>query len=229
MHGKPALQWWLPGTIAGKPSAEETTAEGPSEEAGLMARVVERHNLLRALTQVQSHGGSPGLDGMTVAALAPSRKAHGLRLTPALWEGSDQPPPVKRIEVPKPPGGGSQLGVPTVVDRCLQHAVRPGLQAPWEPTCAEARVGFRLGRHAPQAGKRAQASLQEGNTGGVAMDWEQVVDRVNHDQVMSEVSKRVHEGRVLPLSHRVLKAGAMAHEARPEPGGGVSHGGPRSP
>jgi RNA-directed DNA polymerase len=71
MNGKPAIQLWLPGAIEGKPSEEETTAERPSEEAGLMERVVERDNLLRALKQVQSHGGSAGIDGMTVEELAP--------------------------------------------------------------------------------------------------------------------------------------------------------------
>jgi hypothetical protein len=31
-----------------------------------MERVVERENLVAALARVQRHGGSPGVDGMTV-------------------------------------------------------------------------------------------------------------------------------------------------------------------
>jgi len=73
MNGKPAIQLWRPWTIEGKPSEEETTAERPSEDEGLMERVVERDNLFRALKQVHSNGGSPGLDGRTGEALAPSR------------------------------------------------------------------------------------------------------------------------------------------------------------
>jgi RNA-directed DNA polymerase len=109
MNGKPAIQLWLPWTIEGKPSEEETTAEGPSEEAGLMERVVERDNLFRALKQVQSNGGSPGLDGMTVEELAPYLKEHWPRLKQALLEGTYQPQPVKRVEVPKPQGGVRKL------------------------------------------------------------------------------------------------------------------------
>jgi hypothetical protein len=53
--------------------------------------------------------------------------------------------------------------------------------------------------------------------------------RVNHDKVMSEVSKRVQDGRVWTLIHRFLTAGAREHEALHETGDGVSQGGPRSP
>jgi len=38
-------------------------------------RVVERDNLFRARKQVQSNGGSPGIDGMTVEELAPISRA----------------------------------------------------------------------------------------------------------------------------------------------------------
>ena len=36
----------------------------------LMERVVERENLFKALRQVKSNGGSPGVDGMTVHVLS---------------------------------------------------------------------------------------------------------------------------------------------------------------
>ena len=168
MNGKPAIQLWLPWTIEGKPFAEETTAECPSAEAGLMERVVERDNLFRALKQVQSNGGSPGLDGMTVEELAPYLKEHWPRWKQALVEGTYQPQPVKRVEVPKPQGGVRKLGVPTVVDRFIQHAVMQVLQAPWEPTFSDSSVGFRPGRHAhpghpaPVRGERLRSAAAWG-------------------------------------------------------------------
>jgi RNA-directed DNA polymerase len=166
---------------------------------------------------------------MTVAELAPYLKEHWRRLKQALWAGTYQPPPGKRVEVPNPQGGVRKLGVPTVVDRFLQHAVRQGLQAHWAPPFSESSFGFRPGRNAQQAVKRAPSDLQEGDTGVVDRDGEKFCDRVNHDKVMSEVSKRVQEGRVWTLSHRFLKAGARAPEARQETGDGGPQGGPRSP
>jgi RNA-directed DNA polymerase len=176
MNGKPAMQWWRPWTIEGKPSEEETTAERPSEDEGLMEQVVERDHRFRALKHAQSNGGSPGLDGLTVEELAPSLKEHWPRLKQALLEGTYQPQPVKRVEVPKPQGGIRKPGVPTVVDRFIQQAVRPVLQAQGDPTCSASSFGFRPGRHAHQAVKRAQSYLQEGYTWVVDMDLEKCFD-----------------------------------------------------
>jgi RNA-directed DNA polymerase len=228
-NGKPAIPWWLPWTIEGKPSAEETTAERPSEDEGLMERVVERDHLFRALTQVQSNGGSPGSEGMTVEARAPYLQEPWPRGKQALGEGTYQPQPVKRVEVPKPQGGIRKLGGPTVVARFIQQAVRQVLPAQGDPTFSASSFGFRPGRNAHQAGKRAQAYLKEGYTGVVDMDLEKFFDRVNHYQLLCEGSKRVRDRRVWTLISRFLKAGAMEPEALQETGDGVPQGGPLSP
>jgi RNA-directed DNA polymerase len=195
MNGKPAIQWWLPWTIEGKPSEEETTAERPSEDDGLMERVVERGNLFRARKQVQRHGGSAGIEGMTIEALAPYRKEHWPRVQQALWEGTYQPQPVKRVEVPKPQGGIRKLGGPTVVDRFIQHAGMQGLQAQWDPTFADASFGCRPGRHAPQAVKRAQSYLKEGDTWVVDLDLEKFLDRASCCLLQTLTSKDTTHSR----------------------------------
>src|SRR5262249_34466508 len=89
--------------------------------------------------------------------------------------------------------------------------------------------GVRPGRHAQQAIKRAQSYLKEGDTWVVARDRAKFCDRVNHDQVMSEVSTRGRDRRGWTLIHRFLKAGAREHEARQETVEGVPQGGPLSP
>ena len=227
MNRKPALQWWRPWSIEGKPSEEETTAEGSSEDAGLRDRVVEREHLFRALKHVPSKGGSPGVEGMTGEELAPDLKPHWPRLKQALLEGTYQPQPVTRVDVPKPQGGIRKLGVPPVVDRVVQHAVMPVLQAPWEPTFAASSFGFRPGRNAPQAVQRAQAYLKEGYPWVVDMDLETCFDRVNHDTGMREVSKRVRDRRVLALipptsqGGRDGAGGAAGDGGRGPPGGRV--------
>lgn len=200
-HGTPASPWGRPGTIAGKPSAEETTAEGPAAEAGRRERVGERDNLVRARKHVHSQGGSPGREGMTVAGLAPSLKEHGRRVKHARWAGTSHPPPGKRVAVPNPPGGGRKLGGPTVGDRGRPHAGRQGRQAPGAPPFSASSFGCRPGRNAHQAVKRAPSDLQEGAPGVGERDGEKFVDRVPHDKVRREVSTRVQEGRGVPLSH----------------------------
>jgi RNA-directed DNA polymerase len=98
---------------AAKACLERPAAGGPL--LGLdprMERVVERNNLRRALEQVQRNKGAPGVDGMSVGKLASHLKEHWPTIRAQLLEGTYQPQPVRRVEIPKASGGTRALGIP---------------------------------------------------------------------------------------------------------------------
>ena len=146
----------------GEASGGAAGACPPGKDESLMARVVERSNLVRALARVQANGGSPGIDGMTGEELHGSLQQHWPTLRSSLLAGTYRPSPVKRVEMPKPGGGVRTLGIPTVVDRFLQQALLQVLQPAWDKTFAEGSYGLRPGRSAHQAIARAQAYVEEG-------------------------------------------------------------------
>jgi len=229
MNAKPANQLWLPFRIRGEVFNHDISSERPSEDECLMERVVERENLFRALKQVKRNGGSPGVDGMTVDELPEYLKEHWPCLKEALLEGTYQPKSVRRTEIPKPQGGKRKLGIPTVLDRFIQQALLQILQGEWDASFSESSYGFRPGRNAHQAVRQAQKYLKEGRTWVVDMDLEKFFDRVNHDKLMNEVSKRINDQRVIKLIWRFLRAGAMEHDALHETVEGTPQGGPLSP
>jgi RNA-directed DNA polymerase len=57
---------------------------------------------------------------MTIDAAKDYLREHWPNIRAQLLEGSYQPQPVKRVEIPKPDGGIRKLGVPSVVDRLIQ-------------------------------------------------------------------------------------------------------------
>ena len=61
------------------------------------------------------------------------------------------------------------------------------------------------------------------------MDLEKFFDRVNHDILISRVSRKVEEKRVLKLIRRYLKAGIMADGVVSVLQQGTPQGGPLSP
>ena len=209
---------------AARTGLEGLAACGPSMEA-----IVERDNLKKALKQVQRNAGAPGVDGMTIAELAPHLKEHWPAIRVQLLDGSFKPQPVRRVEIPKASGGTRALGIPTMLDRFIQQAVMQVLQAAWDPTFSEASFGFRPARSAHQAVARAQAFIASGYGMVVDLDLEKFFDRVNHDILMGLVAKRVTDQRILKLIRGFLNAGVLIDGLVSPTEEGTPQGGPLSP
>jgi RNA-directed DNA polymerase len=126
--------------------------ERPANTNQIMEEVCERTNLKEALRQVRSNKGSAGVDRMTVDQLGDHLKQHWPAIREQLLNGTYEPKPVRRVEIPKPDGGGvRKLGIPTVLDRFVQQAVMQVPQRRWNPTFSQYSYGFRPRRSAHHA------------------------------------------------------------------------------
>src|SRR6478672_2458280 len=130
--------------------------ERPANTSRIMEKICERANLKEALRQVRGNKGSAGVDRMTVDQLGDYLKQHWPAIREQLLNGTYEPKPVRRVEIPKPDGGGvRKLGIPTVLDRFVQQAVMQVLQKQWDPTFSQYSYGFRPRRSASRCGSSA--------------------------------------------------------------------------
>jgi RNA-directed DNA polymerase len=203
--------------------------ESPASTNRLMEEVCERENLREALRRVKANKGSAGVDGMTVGGITDYLKQHWPAIREQLLNGTYEPKPVRRVEIPKPDGGVRKLGIPTVLDRLIQQAVMQVLQRQWDPTFSESSYGFRPGRSAHQAVAQAQQYIAEGYGWCVDFDLEKFFDRVNHDKLMGQIAKRVEDKRLLKLIRAFLNAGVMENGLVSPSVEGTPQGGPLSP
>jgi len=195
----------------------------------LMERVVLPSNLNAAYRRVRANKGSAGIDGMPVAELSEWLKSHKEQLIDQLVSGAYKPTQIKGVQIPKPTGGKRQLGIPTVVDRLVQQAILQVLEPVLDSTFSQSSHGFRPGRSAHTALKQAREHVSAGYTIVVDIDLEKFFDRVNHDVLMSRLSRWIGDKRLLRIIRRFLEAGMLQDGVRIQRVEGTPQGGPLSP
>jgi RNA-directed DNA polymerase len=209
-----------PASVDKKPSPE--TME-------LMEQVVARENMILAYKQVLRNKGSAGIDKMSVDQLKPYLGKHWSEIKALLLRGEYKPQAVRVVFIPKPKGGQRQLGIPTVIDRLIQQALHQLLNPIFDPTFSENSYGFRKGKNAHQALKKAQEYQRLGKRWVVDMDLAKFFDEVNHDVLMSKIAKRIEDKRVLRLIRRYLRSGIMIDGMVSQRDKGTPQGSPLSP
>lgn len=195
----------------------------------LLEKMLERHNMIRAYKRVVANGGAPGVDGVDVKSLRSHLADHWEAIKRELRNGTYRPAPVKRRDIPKPGGGTRMLGIPTTTDRLIQQALLQVLTPIFDPGFSEHSYGFRPGRRAHDAVRKARQTMEEGYRVVVDIDLEKFFDRVNHDILMARVARKVKDKRVLRLIRSYLEAGMMENGVRVATGEGTPQGGPLSP
>jgi RNA-directed DNA polymerase len=209
--------------------AEPKSRRKPSVvEPATIKAVTER--LEQAFEQVARNQGAPGPDGQSIRQVREHLSEIMSQLATALLEGSYRPGDIRRVWIPKSGGGERGLGIPNVVDRTVQEAVRMVLEPVYEPTFHASSHGFRPGRSCHTAIAEAVEHLEDGYQWVVDLDLEKFFDRVNHQRLMSRLAQRVHDKTLLVLIGRMLKAKVVMPDGvvvRTDEG--VPQGGPLSP
>jgi group II intron reverse transcriptase/maturase len=194
----------------------------------LYDKVHRRDVLWRMWGQVWRNGGAPGIDSQTIADVEQYGEARLLdELGAELREGRYRPLPARRVWIPKP--GQSErrpLSIPAVRDRVVQTALKIVLEPVFEADMMPCSFGFRPKKSAHDA---LQVLIDESFGGKrwiVETDIANCFTAIPHDGLMSAVSERICDRKVLALLRAFLRAGVMEdgtvrREVSGTPQGGV--------
>ena len=220
------------GAEAGRPAPAPTAKPKPKNKEKRVASTTMEEvssRLREAFQKVASNKGAPGPDRQRIDEVRAHLDEILPKLQAALLAGTYRPGDIRRVWIPKA-GGQRGLGIPNVVDRVVQEAVRAVLEPLYEPTFHEASHGFRPGRSCHTAIARAREYVDEGYEWVVDLDLEKFFDKVNHQRLMARLAQRVQDRRLLELIGLMLKARVVMPDGvavRTEEG--VPQGGPLSP
>lgn len=195
----------------------------------MLEQILSRENLILALKRVERNKGSHGVDEMSVQNLRAHIMEHWASLKKHIQEGTYQPQPVRRVEIPKPNGGKRKLGIPTVIDRFIQQAIAQVLTEIYDPTFSHHSYGFRPNKRGHDAVRQAREYIKQGYRWVIDMDLEKFFDKVNHDRLMRTLSKRIKDPNLLRLIRKYLQAGIMKDRPVKPNTEGTPQGGPLSP
>ncbi len=205
------------------------TREGDWKKVNKLQRLMLRSyfNILisvRQAAQLNKGKNTPGVD--KVAKLNP--QARG-RVVDALTEyKSWKPVPTRRVYIPKSNGKKRPLGIPSIIDRCIQGMVKNALEPQWEAQFEPTSYGFRPGRSTHDARQRIFLNIKGQNNRKwwvLDADISGCFDNIAHEPLMEKIGNFPAR----KLVEQWLKAGYVHRGAFYDTETGTPQGGIVSP
>ncbi|WP_331752632.1 group II intron reverse transcriptase/maturase [Streptomyces chartreusis] len=177
---------------------------------------------VRRVTEINAGRKTAGVDGRVV--LLPQGKAEladWMQHRAALWK----PRPVKRVFVPKANRRRRGLGIPVIIDRCLQAVAVNALEPEWEARFEPRSYGFRPGRGCHDAIGVIFLAVKGKNPRRqwiLDADLAAAFDRIDHDRLLAALGHFPARELVKQwLTAGVLDRGRLSPTEEGVPQGGI--------
>lgn len=179
---------------------------------------------------MQSNAGACGVGSISVEFFAKDSQNRLLAVNERLRKNTYAPQAIRRVYIPK--AGSSEmrpLGIPAVIDRVVQAALKMVIEPIFESGFASSSYGFRPGRDCKDALREVERLLRSGYTHVVDIDIKRYFDNIPHEPLMALIRERIADGRVLGLIEAFLKQGVEENRIVTLPEKGSPQGGIISP
>ena len=160
---------------------------------------------VRRVAQVNAGKNTPGVDKLVIKTPAARGKMVDALAHYSLWKAK----PARRVYIPKANNKLRPLGIPVVVDRCLQAMLKNALEPAWEARFEGSSYGFRPGRSCHDAIEKIYGLARPNKIKKWVLDADirGAFDNISHEYLLTTVGPVPGK----ELIKQWLKAGYVEH------------------
>jgi RNA-directed DNA polymerase len=166
------------------------TQEGNLKKVRSLQRLMlksysNRQVSVRRVTQINTGKNTPGMDKLVIKTPAARGKMVDALAHYTLWKAR----PTRRVYIPKTNNKVRPLGIPVVVDRCLQAMIKNALEPAWEAKFEGTSYGFRPGRSCHDAIEKIYELARPNKTKKWILDADirGAFDNISHDYLLKAI------------------------------------------
>src|SRR5580704_8189247 len=187
-------------------------------------------DLLRESYYALKRKAAPGVDGVSWQQYEQGLEERLVDLHGRVHRGAYRAQPSRRVYIPKADGRQRPLGIASLEDKLVQHAVVTILNQIYEVDFRGFSYGFRPGRSPHQALDALNVGIQRKRVNWILdADIRGFFDHLSHEWMMKFVEHRVADTRILRLISKWLKAGVSEEGKWSETTAGTPQGAVISP
>jgi len=171
----------------------------------IFEKIYEKENLEEAWKRVRARRSGPGIDRIKWEDFEKNLNYNLETIGKQLENESYRPLPVMIFRDRKAGGEHRTIGISTVRDKVVQHAVAGGIGPLFEKHFLPCSYAYRPKKSALSAVKKANQCIKDGNLWLLKMDVADFFDSIDHTILLDLIKRVVDEKPVHRLISRLLK------------------------
>ena len=175
---------------------------------------------IRQITIINKGKYTPGIDGKICVSI--KDRYTLLRTLKSFNPNTYKPKPIRRVNIPKPNGGVRPLGIPTILDRCVQMLYKLILEPEFEQGFHKNSFGFRPGRSAQDAVELIKKNLAGHQEKYILdADLKGFFDNIEHPVILKHFQPRFQMIIRKWLKSKIVEKNSCRKPLKGTPQGGV--------